>query len=48
MKLDFIIFKTMGGTTRDDLRIKRYKFWKFDAKLENILFILGQKHIATC
>ena len=35
MKVDSITFETIGGTTRDDLRIKRYEFLKTAKNLHN-------------
>ena len=45
MKIDFNTFETMGGTTRNDLRFKRYKFSKITENLPKPTFITKMNKI---
>ena len=42
MKVDSITFETIGGATRDDIRIKRYEFLKTAENLHNLPRKSGQ------
>ena len=45
MKVDSITFETIGGATRDDLRIKRYEFLKTAENLHNLRRKSGQSAV---
>ena len=39
MKVDSITFETIGGTSHDDLRIKRYDFSKYTLQFRRVMQI---------